>query len=159
MSAPPSSVPFLERWFDDYPVGEVAEFGDHEVTAQEIVGFARRYDPQPFHVDERAARASIFGGLIASGWMTASCAMRMLVDHYVSPRSSMGSPGIDELRWLQPVRPGDRLRMRVTVLEARPSRSKPDRGMLRFRWEVLRHDGEAVMTMSGWGLYARRPPP
>jgi acyl dehydratase len=157
LSPPPPPVPFLERWFDDYPVGEVAEFGDHAITAEEIVEFARRYDPQPFHVDEEAARGSIYGGLIASGWMTASCAMRMLVDHYVSPRSSLGSPGLDELRWLQPVRAGDRLRMRVTVLESRASRSKPDRGLLRFHWEVLRQDGQVVLSMTGWGLYARRP--
>lgn len=157
MPAPESSMPYRERWFEDYPVGEVAEFGDHEVTEAEVLDFARRYDPQPFHVDAAAARASIYGGLIASGWMTASCAMRMLVDHYISPRSSQGSPGIDELRWLQPVRPGDRLRMRVTVLESRPSRSRPDRGSLRFQWEVLRLDRTVVMAMNGWGIYLRRP--
>ncbi len=145
-AADPSPVPFEQRWFEDYRVGEVAEFGDH-----------LRYDPQPFHVDADAAKASIYGGLIASGWMTASCAMRMLVDHYISPIASMGSPGIDELRWLAPVRPGDRLRMRVTVLESRPSSSKPDRGMTRFLWELSRQDGTRVMSMSGWGMYRRRP--
>lgn len=155
--APTGPVPFDRRYFEDYPVGEVAEFGDHLVTEDEIVSFARRYDPQSFHVDADAARETIFGGLIASGWMTASCAMRMLVDHYISPVASMGSPGIDALRWLEPVRADDRLRMRVTVLEAKPSRSKPDRGSLRFAWEVLRQDGAIVMTMTGWGLYRRRP--
>lgn len=163
-AAPPSPsaaaatpVPYRERWFEDYPVGEVAEFGDHPVTEAEIVEFATRYDPQPFHVDPEAARGSIYGGLIASGWMTASCAMRLLVDHYISPIASMGSPGIDELRWLAPVRAGDRLRMRVTVLESRPSRSRPRLGMTRFHWEVLRGAGEVVMTMTGWGMYRRRP--
>ena len=156
---PPGRTPpaFSERWFDDYPVGEVAEFGDHEVTEDEIVGFAARYDPQPFHVDAQAARESIYGGLIASGWMTAACAMRMLVDHYISPRSSMGSPGIDQLRWLKPVRPGDRLRMRITVLESRRSQSKPDRGMIRFRQEVLNQDAVVVMTLDAWGMYRVRP--
>jgi acyl dehydratase len=152
-------VPYRQRYFEDYPVGEVARFGDHLVTADEIVDFARRYDPQAFHVDAEAARATVFGGLIASGWMTASCAMRLLVDHFISPIASMGSPGIDELRWLQPVRPGDRLSMRVTTLESRRSQSRPDRGMLRFRWEVLRGDGTTVMTMTGWGIYQARTAP
>jgi acyl dehydratase len=150
-------VPIAERYFEDYPVGEVTEFGDYPVTEAEVIAFATRYDPQPFHVDAEAARETIYGGLIASGWMTASCAMRMMVDHYISARASMGSPGIDELRWLAPVRPGDRLHMRATVLESRPSTSKPDRGVLRFRWEVMRGDGETVMTMLAWGMYRRRP--
>lgn len=150
-------VPIAERYFEDYPVGEVTEFGDYPVTEAEVIEFATRYDPQPFHVDAQAARTTIFGGLIASGWMTASCAMRMMVDHYISARASMGSPGIDELRWVAPVRPGDRLHMRVTVLESRPSTSKPDRGVLRFRWEVMRADGETVMTLLTWALYRRRP--
>ena len=156
---PQPAVPYRQRYFEDYPVGEVARFGDHLVTADEIVEFARRYDPQAFHVDAEAARATVFGGLIASGWMTASCAMRLLVDHFISPIASMGSPGIDELRWLQPVRPGDRLSMRVTTLESRRSQSRPDRGLLRFRWEVLRGDGTMVMTMTGWGMYRARTAP
>ena len=127
------------------------------VTEEEILAFARRYDPQPFHVDAKAAGDSIYGGLIASGWMTASLAMRMMVDHYISVPASMGSPGMDELRWLQPVRPGDRLHMQVTVLEARPSQSKPDRGAILFLWEVLNQNAQTVMTLKGWGLYRRRP--
>ena len=157
MSTGSAPVPIAERYFEDYPVGEVTEFGDYPVTEAEVIEFATRYDPQPFHVDAQAARTTIFGGLIASGWMTASCAMRMMVDHYISARSSMGSPGIDELRWVAPVRPGDRLHMRVTVLESRPSTSKPDRGVLRFRWEVMRADGQTVMTLLTWALYRRRP--
>ncbi len=156
--APPATpVPFRERYFEDYPVGERAEFGDMAVTEEEILAFARRYDPQPFHVDAKAASDSIYGGLIASGWMTASLAMRMMVDHYISVPASMGSPGMDELRWLQPVRPGDRLHIRVTVLEAKPSQSKPDRGAILFLWEVLNQNAETVMTLKGWGLYRRRP--
>jgi len=154
----PPPVPFAQRFFEDYPVGEVAEFGDHLVTEAEIVEFATRYDPQPFHIDREAAAGSIYGGLIASGWMTAACAMRMLADHYLSPLSSLGSPGIDELRWLRPVRPGDRLRMRVTVLESQRSRSKPDRGIVRFLQEVLDPEGRPVMTLRGLGLYRARDP-
>jgi len=156
-SAPQAApVPYKKRYFEDYPIGEITEFGDYPVTEQEIVDFAKRYDPQPFHTDPAAARDSNFGGLIASGWMTASAAMRMMVDHYISPLSSMGSPGVDELRWLRPVRPGDRLRMRVTVVESRRSQSKPDRGMLRFAWEMVNQDNTQVMTMNGWGMYKAR---
>jgi len=160
LPSPPAAapVPYKQRYFEDYPVGEITEFGDYPVTEQEIVDFAKRYDPQPFHTDPAAARDSHFGGLIGSGWMTASAAMRMMVDHYISPLSSMGSPGIDELRWLRPVRPGDRLRMRVTVVESRRSQSKPDRGMLRFAWEMVNQDNTPVMTMNGWGMYRARDP-
>lgn len=151
-------VPYKERFFEDYAAGEIIEFGDHLVTEDEIVEFARRYDPQPFHVDAAAAGASHYGGLIASGWMTASVLMRMLVDHFISPLSSMGSPGVDEIRWLRPVRPGDRLRARVTVLDARRSQSKPDRGVLQILQEAINQDGETVMTIKGMGLYRCRQP-
>jgi acyl dehydratase len=145
------------RWFEDFAVGDTATFGDHEVTEQEIIRFATEYDPQSFHTDPEAARASIFGGLIASGWNTAAIMMRALVDHYVSAESSLGSPGIDELRWTQPVRPGDRLRVRVTVTETIPSRSKPDRGVVRGFTEVLNQRGEVVMTMKGMTMHRARP--
>ena len=150
------TVPINERHFEDYHAGDVQEFGDYQVTEEEIVEFASRFDPQPFHTDPQAARDSIYGGLIASGWMTASVMMRMLVEHFISPASSMGSPGMDELRWLRPVRPGDRLRVRSTVLEARRSQTKPDRGAILALQEVLNQDGEVVMTAKGWGLYRCR---
>ncbi|MEY4862904.1 MAG: hypothetical protein RLZ51_999 [Pseudomonadota bacterium] len=150
-------LPWRERWFEDYPVGETARFGDTLVTEAEVLDFARRFDPQPFHLDAQAAGESIYGGIIASGWHTASMAMRMMVDHYISVKASMGSPGIDELRWLKPVRPGDRLRMQVTVLDSRPSQSKPDRGMVQFLQTVVNQEGETVMTLKGWGMYRRRP--
>jgi len=153
----PAPIPYRERFFEDYPVGEIAEFGDHAVTEDEIIGFANRYDPQPFHTDHAAAAESIYGGIIASGWMTGSIAMRLMVDHYISPLSSMGSPGIDELRWLKPVRPGDRLRVRVAVIDSRPSQSKPDRGMILLSWEVINQKAETVLTMKAWGMYRRRP--
>jgi acyl dehydratase len=151
------TVPIKERYFEDYPAGEVLEVGDHLVTREEIVAFASRYDPQPFHLDDDAARESIYGGLIASGWMTCSVVMRMLVDHVISPISSMGSPGIDELRWLRPVRPGDRLRARVTVLETRRSSSRPDRGIIRLQQEALNQHDEVVLSMRGMGMYRCRP--
>ena len=145
------------RYFEDYVPGSVHEFGSAVVEEAEIVEFARRYDPQPIHTDPQWAHSGPFGGLIASGWHTAAIAMRLLVDQYLSPAASLASPGIDELRWLRPVRPGDELRVRVTVIEARPSRSKPDRGLIRSRIEVLEAGGSAVMTMIGLNLVRRRP--
>ena len=150
------TVPFKERYFEDYQVGETAEFGDYAITEEEIVEFAGRYDPQPFHVDPEAGAKTIYGGLIASGWMTGSVMMRLMVDHFISPVSSMGSPGIDQLRWYKPVRPGDRLRARVTILEKRRSQSKPDRGVMRARQEVINQDGETVMSIEGMGMYRCR---
>ena len=151
------TVPIKQRYFEDYQVGEVLEGGDHLVTRDEIVAFAGRYDPQPFHLDDDAARESIYGGLIASGWMTCSIVMRLLVEHVISPLSGIGSPGVDELRWLRPVRPGDRLRVRVTVTEARRSNSRPDRGIIRLHQEALNQHDEVVLSMRGMGMYQCRP--
>ncbi len=134
------------RWLEDFNPGDVAEFGDTLVTEQEVIAFAKRYDPQPFHVDAEAAAASSFGGLVASGWHTSAMMMRMLVDHWVPQQASMGSPGVDELRWLKPVRPGARLSVRLTVLDTTRSRSKPDRGVVRTLTEVLNQQGEVVMS-------------
>jgi acyl dehydratase len=146
-----------DRYFDDYRKGEVVEVGDYLVTREEIIDFARRYDPQPFHVDEAAAGESIYGGLIASGWMTCGVLMRMLVDDFVPEVSSMGSPGIDELRWLKPVRPGDRLRARVTVVDLRRSTSRPDRGIIHFHQEAINQNDDVVLSMRGMGMYKCRP--
>jgi acyl dehydratase len=146
-------------YLEDFVVGEVIELGSRPVSREEIVEFASRYDPQPFHVDESAAKASIFGGLIASGWHTASMFMRLFVDRVLAGGATLGSPGIDEIRWPRPVRPGDTLTARVTVLEAAPSRSKPHRGHVRIRYEVSNQTGETVMTMIGVSLYRRRPAP
>ncbi|MBI2962411.1 MAG: MaoC family dehydratase, partial [Deltaproteobacteria bacterium] len=117
-----------KTYLEDFRVGEIIELGSRAVGRDEIIEFGRRYDPQPFHVDEQAARESIYGGLIASGWHTASMFMRLMVDGMIAGSRSMGSPGVDEIRWLKPVRPGDTLRGRVVILEVVPSRSKPDRG-------------------------------
>ncbi len=145
------------RYLEDFVPGAVFEAGSVPIAEHEIVEFARRYDPQPFHVDPEAARASIYGGLIASGWQTVAVTMRLLVDNVFGESAGMGSPGVDELRWLRPVRPGDTLAPRVTVLESRPSQSKPDRGILRFRVEVHNQDGELAMSMVGAAFIARRP--
>jgi acyl dehydratase len=139
-------VPPAQRYFEDYHVGMVDEFGDIAVTAQEIVEFARRYDPQSMHVDPVAAAQGPFGGLIASGWHTAAMVMRLFVEHYLSKVATLPSPGVDELRWVRPVRPGDTLRVRVTVTETKRSRSKPDRGLVRGLVEVLNQNGELVMS-------------
>ena len=150
------AVPFKQRYFEDYEVGETAEFGDYAVTEEEIVEFARKYDPQPFHVDPEAGARTIYGGLISSGWMTGSIMMRLLVDNFISPLSSISSPAIDEVRWHKPVRPGDRLRVRTTILEKRRSESKPDRGVIRVRQEAVNQDGETVMSYTGMGMYKCR---
>jgi acyl dehydratase len=152
-----SEVPLKERWFDDFAVGERFEFGAYTVSADEIVDFARKYDPQPFHLDPEAGARSHFGGLVASGWMTSAVLMRLLCDHFIPPASSMGSPGVDELRWLRPVRPGDALHARSEIVECRPSQSKPDRGVLRARHELVNQHGEVVLSMVGMGMYRRRP--
>jgi acyl dehydratase len=139
-------------------VGEVFEFGHLDVTADEIVEFGRKYDPQPFHVDADAAKRSVFGGLVASGWHTGAMAMRLFVDHMVSEHA-LGSPGVDELRFVAPVRPGARLVLRVTIVELTPSRSKADRGLVRQRFELLDvASGEPVVVASciAMGLYRRR---
>lgn len=150
------NTPSRDRWFDDFVVGETFEFGDYEVTEQEIVDFASRYDPQPFHLDPEAARASHFGGLVASGWMTCAVLMRLLCDHFIPRVSSMGSPGVDEVRWLEPVRPGDRLHVRTEVVECRASASKPDRGFMRCRHQLINQHGRVVASVLGLGMYRRR---
>lgn len=145
------------RYFEDFPIGEVMERGPYVVTREEILAFARQFDPQPFHIDEDAARQSIYGGIIASGWHTAAICHKLLVEGLLGQSASMGSPGLDELRWKKPVRPGDALTVRIETLEARPSTSKPDRGALKFRFEVLNQHGEVVMTELATALFARRP--
>jgi acyl dehydratase len=146
------TVPAAERHFEDYHVGMVSEFGDVLVTDEDIVEFARRYDPQPMHIDAASAANGPFGGLIASGWHTAALVMRMVVANYLSKVATLPSPGIDELRWVRPVRPGDRLRVRSTVTEANRSRSKPDRGMVRSLVEVLNQNDEVVMSFRPMNL-------
>jgi len=147
----------MPLYFEDLPVGDVRESVPRTISREEMVAFARAYDPQPFHLDEAAAARTIYGGLIASGWLTVAVMMRLLWDALLKDAVSLGSPGADEVRWLKPVRPGDTVRARFTVVEAIPSRSKPDRGVLRTFTEVLNQHGEVVMTMRGLGMFGRRP--
>ena len=141
------AVPVSKRYFEDYVPGATYEYGAISLSADEIVDFAKRFDTQPIHTDPEAAEQGPFKGLIASGWHTASVMMRLLADHYISHVAGMASPGVDEIRWLVPVRPGDTLSIRVTVLEARRSRSKPDRGLVISLIEVTNQKREVVMTL------------
>jgi acyl dehydratase len=149
----------MALFFEDFRPGDVTETGSVTVTKEEILAFARQFDPQPFHVDEEAARRSPYGGLIASGWHTAALCMRLIVGLLGPGSGSLGSPGVDELRWLNPVRPGDELSVHVEVLEALPSRSKPDRGLVKLRYTMRNQSAEDVMTMIALGLVLRRPEP
>jgi len=143
-------------YWEDFKVGEVHQIGEKRVDKDEIIAFARQFDPQPFHVDEAAARSSIYGGLIASGWHTVSLVMRMMCDSYMLDSASLGSPGIDDLKWLKPVRPGDTIRAQRTTLEVRASTSRPEMGLVKTRWEVFNQDSDRVMTMEGYGMFRRR---
>ena len=149
-------IPAEERFFEDYVAGSVYEFGSIKVEENEIIEFARQYDPQPFHTDPVAARATQFGGVVASGWHTAGMAMKLLVENYLPRGSSLGSPGVDQLRWHKPVRPGDILSVRVTIVETKPSHSKPDRGLLRSFVEVLNQHHEVVTSWRGMLVLLRR---
>jgi acyl dehydratase len=149
--------PIGDRWFEDYRVGDCHEFGTAEMTEERILAFAREFDPQSFHVDPEAAATGPFGGLIASGWHTCAVLMRLFADHYLSTVASLGGPGVDELRWTAPVRPGDHLRVRATVAQARVSRSKPDRGLVHTAIEMINQDDQVVLTATVLNLLRLRP--
>jgi acyl dehydratase len=152
------AAPIDDRYFEDYAPGAVYEYGTVTVTEPEILDFARKFDPQPIHTDVEFAAQGPFGGLIASGWHTAGIMMRMLVDHYLSRVASLASPGLDELRWPAPVRPGDSLRLRATVVEARRSRSKPDRGLVRTQSELINQNDEVVLRVTAMNIIRAREP-
>jgi acyl dehydratase len=145
------------RYFEDMVAGQSIELGSYEFTSDSIIGFAREYDPQPMHTDPEQARLSPYGGLIASGWQTAGVYMRLLVDGLLGHTESLGSPGVDQLRWLKPVHPGDVLSARITVLETRPSETRPERGIVRSRGEMVNQDGELVMQVEAVNFFSRRP--
>ena len=154
-TAPPRDI----RWYwEDFRVGQAREFGAMRVTREAIIAFAAQFDPQPFHLDDRAGEAGLFGKLSASGWHTCAMVMRMMCDDYLLESSSLGSPGIDSLRWTKPVHPGDTLSVRLTTLESRPMASRPKVGLVLSKWEVLNQDRELVLTMQGWGMFGRRTP-
>ena len=150
------TVPPEERYFEDYIPGSVHEFGAIAVEEDEIISFAKRFDPQVFHTDPEAAKNTIFGGLIACGWHTASLMMRLFADNFLSKVASLGSPGVDKLRWKIPVRPGDELSVRVTILETKLPRSRPDRGIIYSLIEVLNQNREVVMSMNAVNFMLRR---
>lgn len=144
------------RFFEDFKTGQILPLATHKISRAEIVAFAAEFDPQPFHLDERAAADSLLGGLAASGWHTCALFMRMMYDGWLGECASMGSPGIDSLKWLRPVRPGETLSGRSVVVELRPSKSRPDRGFVYFRHEVANAAGELVLTTTNPILFSRR---
>lgn len=152
------ATPIDDRYFEDYVAGAKHCFGSVLVEQEEIIAFASRYDPQIFHTNPERARDTPFGGLIASGWMTAGLMMRLYCENYLSRNASLGSPGLDELRWPKPVRPGDRLTVRVTVKETIPSRSKLDRGVVKSLIEVFNQDGDIAMSVNAVNMLQRRFP-
>jgi acyl dehydratase len=148
--------PAADRYFEDYPPGAMFDLGSVTVTEAEVLEFARRYDPQAIHINKAAAQAGPYGGLISSGWLTVSLFMRLLVDNFLPAKASLGSPGVDQLRWLKPVRPGDVLSAQLTVAEARRSKSRPDRGIVTTTAAVTNQAGEVVMTMTAATLMLAR---
>ena len=153
-----TAAPAKRYYWEDFTVGRVIPLGSKAVTRDETLAFAARFDPQPFHLDDAAAEASLFKRLSASGWHTCAMTMRLMCDGYLNDSAGLGSPGVDELRWLKPVYPGDTLSAEMTVLEARVMKSKPHVGLVLSRWRVSNQDGEDVMTMQGWGMFALRHP-
>jgi acyl dehydratase len=143
-------------WWEDFKVGDAAELGRHTFTEDEIMAFARQFDPQAFHIDRSSAEKTVFGGLIASGWHTCAVGMRLLCETLVNHTVSLGSPGIDNIRWLKPVRAGDTLTYRRIVVESRASTTRKGVGLVKHRWEAVNQHGELVLTMEGWGFFGRK---
>lgn len=148
-----------QRHWEDFSPGSVLEFGPRLVTREEIVEFAAAFDPQPMHLDEAAARESMLGSLAASGWHSCCLLMRMLSDGFISGLSFMGAQGVEEVRWLAPLRPGETVRARATVLETRPSRRRPQLGLVKFLFELIDSSGARVMTLTMSPMFARRDAP
>ena len=148
----------IKYYWEDMPVGSTHDLGTITPTAEEIVAFATQFDPQPFHLDEEAAKQSVFGGLCASGWHTCSMAMRLMVTNFLLESSSQGSPGLENIKWLKPVFPGDTLRLQHTVIESRPMTKRLDVGLVRTVWAMFNQRGEQVLHMEGWGMFRRKTP-
>ena len=148
----------IKYYWEDFEVGQVRDMGTVTPTREETMAFARQFDPQPFHLDDEAAKASVFGGLSASGWHTCSMAMRLMVTNFLQETSSLGSPGLESLKWPRPVFPGDTLRLQQTILETKPMGRRPDVGMVRTLWEMFNQNGDKVLHMDGWGMFRRRTP-
>ena len=145
-------------YWEDLQPGTVRELGSVTVSTEEIKDFAEQFDPQPFHIDEAAGKRSIYGNLCASGWHTCAMAMRLTVDNFLNDSSSMGSPGLESLRWLKPVYPGDTLMLKHSITESRPLRKRADIGLVRSTWEMFNQNGEKVLEMEGYSMFRRRDP-
>lgn len=152
----PERSPHIEIWWEDLNVGDVRDMGSTSPTADEIVAFASQFDPQPFHLDPEAAKHSVFGGLCASGWHTCSMAMRLMVTNFLHKTSSLGSPGLESLKWLKPVFPGDVLNLRQSITDKRGMAKHPDVGLVRTVWEMFNQRGDKVLHMEGYGMFRRR---
>lgn len=148
----------IKYYWEDLVPGTSFELGSVSPNAEMIRAFAEQFDPQPFHLDEEAGKASVFGGLCASGWHTCSLTMRLIVDNFLCEAASQGSPGLESLKWLKPVYAGDTLHVRQSILDSRPMGSKPDIGLVRTAWEVRNQQGDKVLHMEGWGMFRRRTP-
>ena len=148
----------IQYYWEDMQPGSVRDLGTITPTREEIIAFATHFDPQPFHLDDDAAKASVFGGLCASGWHTCSMAMRLMVTQFLQKSASLGSPGLENVQWKKPVFPNDTLHLQHTILETRPMRSKPDVGLVRTAWDMHNQHGESVLHMEGWGMFRRRHP-
>ena len=148
----------ITYFWEDMAVGQVRDLGTITPTREEIIAFASQFDPQPFHLDDAAGAASVFGGLCASGWHTCSMAMRLMVTNFLQQTSSLGSPGLENIQWKKPVYPNDTLRLQTTVLETKPMGRRPDVGMTRNLWEMFNQHGDKVLHMEGWGMFRRRHP-
>ena len=151
-------MPIIKYYWEDFEAGQVRDLGTISPTREEIIAFAQQFDPQPFHLDDEAAKASVFGGLCASGWHTCGMAMRLMVTNFLQETSSLGSPGLENLKWLKPVLPGDTLRLQSTVLETKPMSKRPDVGMTRNLWEMSNQHRDLVLRMEGWSMFRRRTP-
>ena len=148
----------IKYFWEDLPVGTTLDIGSTTVDRDEVIAFASKYDPQPFHLDEAAAAQSMFGKLSASGWHTCAMAMGLMVRGFLHESSSLVSPGLEKVSWLTPVYPGDTLTLKQTILESRPMKSRPDVGLTRTLWEMFNQHGEQVLMMDGYGMFRRRTP-
>jgi len=145
-------------YWEDFAAGQTRDMGTITPTREEIIAFASQFDPHPFHLDDEAAKASVFGGLCASGWHTCAMAMRLMVTNFLHQTSSLGSPGLEDVRWHKPVFPGDTLSLRHTILASKPMRKRADVGLVQTRWDMFNQHGETVLTMNGWAMFRRRTP-
>ena len=154
----PEQSPHIKIWWEDLNVGDVRDLGTISPTKEEIIAFAQQFDPQPFHLDAEAAKHSVFGSLCASGWHTCGMAMRLMVTNFLHETSSLGSPGLESVKWHKPVYPGDVLRLQHTITEKRPMSSRPDVGLVRTVWEMFNQHGDKVLYMDGYAMFRRREP-